>query len=58
MRRALLSTLLVWIPAVMLAVQAAPGAADYVVYVASEAADRVKADPTLLLPLLGVPQEN
>jgi DNA-binding beta-propeller fold protein YncE len=41
MRRALLSTLLVGVPAVMLAAQSAPGAADYVVYVASEAADRV-----------------
>jgi DNA-binding beta-propeller fold protein YncE len=41
MRRALLSTLLAGVPAVMLAAQSAPGAADYVVYVASEAADRV-----------------
>jgi DNA-binding beta-propeller fold protein YncE len=40
MRRALLFTLLAGVPAVMLAVQAAPGV-DYVVYVASEAADRV-----------------
>jgi hypothetical protein len=25
---------------------------------APEAADQLKADPTLLLPLIGVPQEN